>query len=323
MKVSIVIVSWNVKAFLVDCIESIIKSTSSFDNEIIVVDNAGTDGTVEAIIERFPEVRLIANADNAGFARANNQGAAVAQGEYLFIVNPDTQFLPNTLNELVKFMDRNPDIAMCGPHVLNGDRTTQRSVRGLPTWGMAFSRHTPLGTLGLFRKSLSAWRCRDFNYHQQADVEQLIGAALLVRRNIFERVCGFDERFFMYYEEVDLCKRIKEEGGRVVYNPGAELIHLGGKSSNQIPAQKRFMMLNSLVLYLQKHTDGFQSRLLSGLFKAGVLLQYIFEWVGYYAGYWFSIVLKKNKITSKCAVRYKAAYEFLSVYYVKFLRGNG
>lgn len=323
MKVSVVIVSWNVKTFLVDCIESIIKYPSLFDDEIIVVDNASTDGTVEAVIERFPEVRLIANTDNTGFAQANNQGAAVARGEYLFIVNPDTLLLPNTLNELVKFMDCNPDIAICGPHVLNEDRTTQRSVRGLPTWGMAFSRHTPLGTLGLFRKSLRTWRCRDFNYHQQADVEQLIGAALLVRRNIFERVCGFDERFFMYYEEVDLCKRIKEEGGRIVYNPSAELIHLGGQSSKQIQARKRFMMLNSLVLYLQKHTPGFQSRVLSGLFKAGVLLQYLFEWIGYYAGYRFSIMLNKNKRTSKCAVRYKAAHEFLSVYYLKFLRGNG
>ena len=322
MKVSIVIVSWNVRVFLIDCIASILRYSAGMDVEIIVVDNASTDGTVEAVAQQFAEVRLIVNTVNAGFARANNQGAAIARGEYLFILNPDTLFLPNTLSELVAFMDGNPDIGLCGPHVLNDDRTTQRSVRGLPTWPMAFARHTPLGMLGLYRKRLAAWRCRDFDYARQADAEQLIGAAMLVRRQVFERIGGFDERFFMYYEEVDLCKRIKEAGFRVVYYPGAEIIHLGGKSSGQIPARKRLMMLNSLLRYLRKHTHGLRSGVLSAFFKAGVIVQYVCESVLFSVGYVFSFVMHNKHKMSKNAVRCKAAAEFLFRYSMKFLCGR-
>lgn len=321
MDVSIVIVSWNVKSYLIDCIASILRHPAACTSEIIVVDNASTDGTAAAVNEQFPSVRVMANAGNTGFARANNQGAAAAAGEYLFILNPDTLLLPDTLTALVAFMNRNPDIAMCGPRVLNDDRTIQRSVRGFPTWSAAFGRYTFLKYLGLFKGSLERWRCRRFDYAAQADVEQLIGAALLIRRTVFERLGGFDERFFMYYEEVDLCRRLNEQGLRVVYTPCAEMIHLGGKSAKQVPAKKRFMTLESLLLYLRKHTAPGRAKTLSILFKLGVLLLQVYELTVFWIAHAFCRMTGNAARASKCAVRYKAAGEFLATYYLKFLRG--
>jgi hypothetical protein len=322
MKVSIVIVSWNVKSYLIDCIESILRYPAACTVEIIVVDNASTDGTAEAVREKFPSVCVIANAENTGFARANNQGAAAATGEYLFILNPDTLLPADTLDTLVAFMDRAPDIAMCGPRVLNDDRTIQRSVRGFPTWSAAFGRYTILKYLGLFKASLERWRCRRFDYNTQADVEQLIGAALLIRRTVFERLGGFDERFFMYYEEVDLCRRLKEQGLRVVYTPCAELIHLGGKSAKQIPAKKRFMTLESLLQYLEKHTSPGKSKMLSILFKAGVLFLQLYELTVFGVAHAFCRMTGSAARADKCAVRYKSAMEFLATYYLEFLWGR-
>ena len=184
MKVSIIIVSWNVMTHLSNSIDSIQQHPTKYDYEIIVVDNASADNTVSHLHAHYANVKLIANTENHGFGRANNQGAKIAKGEYLFILNPDTLFLAGTLDKLVNFMDANLDIAMAGPQVLNEDGSTQRSVRKFQTWKSAFCRYTLLKYLGIFRSDLERWRCRDFNYDEQADVEQLIGAALMVRREV-------------------------------------------------------------------------------------------------------------------------------------------
>jgi len=322
MRLSIIIVSWNVKVHLDACIESILRHPPVAEYEIIVVDNASTDGTAVEIRGKYPDVEVVTNFNNAGFARANNQGVALAAGDYLFILNPDTLFLPNSVNELIAFMDHHPEIGICGPRVLNEDFTLQRSVRGFPTWSMAFARHTLLGKLGMFRGSLAAWRCRDFDYALQADVEQLIGAAMLVRRDVFERVGGFDERFFMYYEEVDLCKRIKEAGHRVVYYPGAEIIHLGGKSSGQIPAGKRLMMLNSLLRYLQKNTSRVYYPVLSVIFKFGVLLSNFLNFSKYLIAFVFFFLARDEGEMSKYARRLSTENKFLFRCSINFVRGR-
>jgi GT2 family glycosyltransferase len=320
MKVSIVIVSWNVKAFLSDCIDSIHGFPTKHSVEIIVVDNASSDGTVDHLRSRYPDVRLVENLENAGFARANNQGAAIATGEYLYILNPDTLFLEESLDELVDFMDRNPDIAMCGPRVLNDDGSLQRSVRRFPTWKAAFCRYSVLKYFGIFRAELEHWRCRDFNYDRQQDAEQLIGAAMLVRREVFERFGGFDERFFMYYEEVDLCYRIKTGGLRVVYYPGAALIHLGGKSSDQVPAKKQFMILQSLLGYLRKHTAAATAGRLACLFKLGVLAQQLYECLFCLTAYLLATLLGASRKKAKYRARHQAAREFIARYCRIFLQ---
>ncbi|MCB1614661.1 MAG: glycosyltransferase family 2 protein [Pseudomonadales bacterium] len=320
MKLSIIIVSWNVKDHVNDCINSIKKYPSKYTFEIIVVDNHSADGTVELLQQHHPEIKIIANQENHGFGRANNQGAKIAEGEYLFILNPDTLFLEGTINKLIDFMDSHPDIAMCGPKVMNENGSVQRSVRHFQTWKAAFCRYSILKHFGIFKSDLNHWRWRDFNYEQQGDVEQLIGAALLIKKKTFDFFGGFDERFFMYYEEVDLCYRIHLNGQRNVYYPGAELVHIGGRSSSQIPAKKQFMILQSLVSYLKKYTKGFKGSILSGLFKFGVLTLQIYDLLFYFIVFLLAGLFVSNKKRDKFKNRFIAAYDFLTKYYISFLR---
>jgi hypothetical protein len=319
MKLSIIIVSWNVKDILSDCLDSILRSASAFQYEIIVVDNAGTDGTADHIKKNFPAIRVIENSENRGFAAACNQGTSLAAGQYLFFLNPDTVLLDDTLNKLVDFMESNPDIALCGPRILNRDKTLQASVRNFPSWRGAFYRYTILKYLGLFKSHFEKWHNRGFDYDKQADIEQLIGAAMIIRKETFERVGRFDERYFMYYEEVDFCKRLKDRGLRVVYYPDSRLIHLGGKSAKQIPAKTRFMMFQSLLLYLRKHETKYSYALLSILFKIGLLSRQLYELIVFFIAFQMCRLSANTKRATKCSVRYKSASEFLLKYYLKFL----
>lgn len=319
MKLSIIIVSWNVKDILSDCLDSVLRSSVAFPYEIIVVDNASTDGTADHIKKKFQTVRVIENSENHGFAWANNQGALPAGGEYLFFLNPDTVLFDNTLNNLIDFMDRNPDVAMSGPCILNEDKTVQTSVRNFPSFRGAFYRYTILKYLGLFKSHFEKWHNRGFDYDKQADSEQLIGAAMLIRKKVFEQVGRFDERFFMYYEEVDLCRRLKNKRFRVVYYPGSQLIHLGGKSAKQIPAKTRFMMLRSLLLYFHKNSSTLSYIPLSVLFKIGVLSRQLYELIVFFVGFQACRLTANTPRAAKCSVRYKSASDFLLKYYLKFL----
>ncbi len=319
MKLSIIIVSWNVKAILSNCIESIIHSPPSFPYEIIVIDNASTDETVEFIESHYPFVKTAKNTENKGFASANNQGATISRGEYLFFLNPDTIILPDALDKLVCYLDYHSDVAMCGPLILNKDETLQTSVRNLPSFRGALYRYTILKYLGLFKSHFETWHNRNFDYTNEADVKQIIGAALLIRRSAFEKIGGFDERFFMYYEEVDLCRRLATDNARIVYFPQAKIIHLKGGSAKQIPARIRFMMLRSLLLYFQKHSASFAFIPFSIVFKCGVLSRQLYELVVFFCGYWFCRLTHNSTRANKNKIRYKTALNFIVNFYFKFL----
>jgi GT2 family glycosyltransferase len=314
-----IIVSWNVKDILCECLDSIVRSSVAFLYEIIVVDNASSDGTAELVKKKFPTVRMIENRDNDGYARANNQGALSAHGQYLFFLNPDTILFEDTLTMMVGFMESNPDIALCGPRILNDDRTLQESVRNFPSWRGAFYRYTIFKYLGLFKSHFETWHNRGFDYDKQTDIEQLIGAAMLIKKETFEQVGRFDQRFFMYYEEVDLCRRLKDGGFRVVYYPVAQLVHLGGKSAKQIPAKTRFMMFQSLLLYFHKNMSGSSYMPLAILFKIGVLSRQLYELIVFFVAFVICRLSANSKRAAKCSVRYKSASDFLLKYYLKFL----
>ncbi|MHC4114243.1 MAG: glycosyltransferase family 2 protein [Planctomycetota bacterium] len=253
MKLSIVIVSWNVRQDIINCLDSIYDSPSSKPFEIIVIDNASSDRSTQEIRKQFPKVTCIANNQNYGFTGANNQGIKLAKGEYLLFLNPDTIMYSGSLDYLVTFMDNNKDVGACGPKLLNEDGSTQQSAREFPSYRGALYRFTFLKYFRIFKNSYRSWLMRDFDHKSQRDVDQLMGAALLVRKSIIDKISGFDESFFMYYEEVDLCYRIKQYGWRIVFLPQACITHLGGRSSQQIPAAKRIMMLRSLLKYFRKN----------------------------------------------------------------------
>ncbi len=272
MKLSIIIVSWNVKAELLECLRSIYANRPSETFEIILVDNASKDGTVEAARQQYPDITLLANQQNKGFAAANNQGIKTAKGQYILLLNPDTIIHPGSLDKLLEFMDANPRAGACGPKLLNSDNTVQRSVRKYPTFRAMLYRHSVFKLLGLFKNHYRQWRMKDFAYEKQTNIEQLMGAALMVRAETIDQVGLLDEDFFIYYEEVDWCRRINQAGWQVVFVPQAVITHLGGASSVQIPAANRFIMLSSMLKFFRKHKGRLKTNAFCLLFKPAVVL---------------------------------------------------
>ncbi|HEY68397.1 MAG TPA: glycosyltransferase family 2 protein [Thermoflexia bacterium] len=249
---SIVIVNWNVRDLLRRCLHSIPNLQSSPSGEVIVVDNASTDGSVEMVRAEFPGVHLIANADNRGFPAANNQGIAVAQGRYVLLLNPDTEVVGDALATMVAFADAHPDVGIVGPQLLNPDGSVQSSRRRFPTLATAFFESTWLQGYAP-RRLLERYYVLDRPDDAVQDVDWVTGAAVMARREAIEQVGLLDEGFFMYSEELDWCRRFREAGWRVVYLPAAQIVHHVGKSSEQVVAARHIHFQTSKVRYFRKY----------------------------------------------------------------------
>jgi GT2 family glycosyltransferase len=220
--------------------------------EIILVDNASTDGSVEMVRSEFPQMRLIVNEGNPGFAVANNQGISVARGRYVLLLNPDTEVLGDALLKMVAFADKNPDVGVVGPQLLNADGSVQSSRRRFPTLATAFFESTWLQPCAP-RRLLERYYVLDRADDEVLDVDWVKGAALMARREAIDRVGLLDERFFMYSEELDWCRRFRDGGWRVVYLPTAQVVHFEGKSSEQVIPVRHIHFQTSKVRYFRKH----------------------------------------------------------------------
>ena len=319
MKLSIIIVSWNVAKDLSNCLKSIGENSPSFEFEIIVVDNASADGTVDVVRNEFPEVKIIANNENLGFAAGNNRGIADAKGEYVLLLNPDTIIHPKSLDRLIDFMKSNTDVGLCGPKLLNEDGSIQRSARRYPSFRGALHRHTAFKFLGVFKGEYKKWLMKDFGQDEQRDVEQLMGAALMIRKSVLDEVGGMDERFFMYYEEVDLCYRIKQAGWRVVFVPQACITHLGGRSSEQVPVEKQLMAMASLLKFFRKHYGRVVTGLFNILFKPAFILKDISNIVIGSLMYVASMLLFNRNRQLKAIMKIKRSAMWLSKHSWQFL----
>jgi len=233
--VSIVIVNWNVRELLRACLASIESSRGGLDVEVIVVDNASTDGSPEMVRAAFPAATVIANADNRGFAAANNQGIARATGRHVMLLNPDTRWPADGLATLVGAVDREPTIGAAGPKLLDADGATIQywCARRLPRALDAIAEYGKLDALlpnsRLARRQLMG----EWDHADARDVECLSGACLLVRRTAIDAVGGLDEGYPLYFEDTDWCRRIGAAGWRLRYVASAELIHIGQQSSLQ------------------------------------------------------------------------------------------
>lgn len=308
MKLSIIIVSWNVRDDLLKCLHSINENKPSCTYEVIIIDNASTDETADMIKKHFPEIKLIANHDNRGFAAANNQGMKVSQGEYILLLNPDTILHPKSFDILIDFLENNKDVGACGPKLLNTDGSIQGSVRHFPSFRGALHRHTAFKFLGIFKSEYKNWVMHDFKNDKQKDVDQIMGAALLVRKSITEQVGLMDERFFMYYEEVDLCYRIKQAGWRIVYIPQAVITHIGGGSSGQITVSKRIMATASLLEFFRKHRGKFVTCIFSCIFKPAIILRDLINILTGTTRYIFAMITLDKQSCNKSMkkIRYSA-----------------
>jgi hypothetical protein len=250
---SIIIVSWNVRELLRRALTSAYASWGDAPGlEIVVVDNASEDGTVAMLRESFPQVRLIPNPDNRGFPAANNQGLEVARGEFILLLNPDTEVVDDALPRLVAYGRDHPEVGMIGPRLLYPDGSVQSSRRRFPTLLTLFLESTWLQRWAP-RKALRRYYFEDVSADAQHPVDWITGAAMFTRRAVVDAVGGMDENFFMYSEELDWCRRVKEAGWKALYTPGVTIVHHEGKSSEQVVPARHVYFQSSKVYYARKY----------------------------------------------------------------------
>ncbi len=258
MDISVIIISWNTAGLLRNCLDSILRSPARCRREIIVVDNASQDGSPDMIKNDFPDVKLIRNPDNYGFARANNVGIKAAGGRYVCLANSDTLIQDDCLDKLCEYLDGHPEIAVLGPKLLWSNRSLQWSCRKFPTlWNTLCPA---LGLTRLFPRVgwLSGEHMGYFKHDRVIEVDALVGAFLMVRQEAIASVGLMDENYFFYCEEIDWCKRFKNAGWKVIFYPEAQVVHLGQGSASQEPDRfKREFMLSN-VRYWKKHHNAIE-----------------------------------------------------------------
>jgi GT2 family glycosyltransferase len=271
---TIIIVSWNVRDLLQRCLRStfdvqrsteanaVLSASSVPRIEVIVVDNASTDGSAEMVRAEFPTVRLVANDENRGFTAASNQGLAISRGRCLVLLNPDTEVVGDALATMLHHLDSNPEIGALGPQLRYPDGSRQSSRRRFPTFATALVESTVVQEWWSDHGVLRRYYMADTPDDAIQPVDWVVGACLLVRRQVYEQVGELDEGFFMYSEEMDWCKRIKDAGWEVVYLPTATVIHHEGKSSEQVVPSRHIHFQSSKVRYFRKHHGSFQAEAL-------------------------------------------------------------
>jgi GT2 family glycosyltransferase len=250
---SIVIVSWNAKKFVDECLQSLRTYSRRPDVEVFVVDNASTDGTPELVQASYPEVALVRNQDNEGFARGNNIGIARSSGRYVALINSDVRVLPKCIDRMIEYMESHPKVGMLGPRMLGASGQAGRSYMSAPTLWRYFCRALALDYLFPNSKFLSGYTMPYFKRDRVVEVDILNGWFWMTRREALEQVGLLDETFFMYGEDIDWCKRFRKAGWGVVYFPEAESIHYGGASSARAPVRFYIEMQRANLQYWKKH----------------------------------------------------------------------
>ena len=271
--VTICIVNWNVREDLRQCLLSLRANLSmgGVTAQTIVVDNASDDGSVALLGAEFPEVELIANADNRGFAGANAQAFAVARGRYVLMLNPDTIMPPDGLNTLIAFADAHPKSGAIGPKLLNRDGSLQHSCRRFPTITAALFRNTILGRLFPHAHAAEVYLMADFDHIHEAQVDWVSGACMLIRKEALDQIGGIDTGFFWGSEDVDLCWRLHKAGWDVTYTPQPAVMHIIGRSTDRVPVATVVRTHRSMYRLYSKHlAHNFVSR---GLVWLGVWLR--------------------------------------------------
>lgn len=253
MDISIIIVNWNTKELLKKCLESLEHNVSkSLRHEIIVLDNCSSDGSCAMVKKEFPSVILIENTTNVGFVRANNQGAELANGRYLLLLNSDTVVLDGGIRDIINYLDTHSDVGVATGRVLNLDKTFQRPFRRYPDWLGAAFRHSIDLVKKIDHPLKRSFRLEHLDEMKEHDVDWVTGAYLFLRRELMEVGKVFDEDLNMYYEDTLLCSRVRQRGYRIVYLPYAPIIHYHGASANQVRTEAILQSFKSSVIYFRK-----------------------------------------------------------------------
>jgi N-acetylglucosaminyl-diphospho-decaprenol L-rhamnosyltransferase len=277
MDISILIVSWNVAHLLAVCLDSILAGSLNTPGaptvEIIVVDSASSDNTVEMLRTRYAQVKVLAQTENVGFTRGNNLAMEQAQGRYFMLLNPDTQVVGDAIVTMFRYLEANLRVGIVGPYTVNSDGTMQSTRRRFPSIAIGLFESTWL-------QPYAPKALLDYYYvvngsdpRDTLDVDWVQGSALMVRREVYDQIGGLDEGYVMYSEELDWCKRAKNAGWRVVYLGAAEIIHHGGKSTEQVVARSHILFQQSKLRYFHKY-HGLAAALLLRVF---LLVNYLFQ----------------------------------------------
>lgn len=258
---SIVIVSWNVRDLLANCLNTIDRGRGELDLEVIVVDAGSVDGSPDMVQEQFAWIQLVAESENVGFPRGNNIGINRAYGRHVMLLNPDTEVIGDALSQLVAYLDQHPNVGVVSGMLRNPDGSIQSSRRRFPTFKTAVFESTwfePYAPKSLLRD----YYAEDLPLDEPVDVDWLTGASLMVRREVIDQVGLMDEAYFMYSEELDWCRRIKDAGWRIVFLPTAEIIHHVGKSSEQAIIRRHIDFNRAKLRYFRKYHGRTQASLL-------------------------------------------------------------
>ncbi len=274
MKLSVIIVNYNVKHFLEQCLLSVEKAIMGIDAEVFVVDNNSVDGSVEMVRTRFPNVILIANNDNTGFSKANNQALRIAKGEYQLLLNPDTVVEEDTFRKCVDFMDSHPDAGGLGVHMIDGKGNfLPESKRGLPSPAVAFYKIFGLSTIFPKSKVFGKYHLGYLDKNATNEVDILSGAFMLMRKAALDKVGLLDETFFMYGEDIDLSYRIQKGGYKNYYFPETRIIHYKGESTKKSSVNYVIVFYKAMIIFAAKHFSQSNARIFSFLINIAVYLR--------------------------------------------------
>lgn len=261
MKLSVIIVNYNVKAFLEQALLSVQKAVQKTTAEVFVVDNDSVDGSVEMVREKFPWVKLIANKKNVGFSAANNQAIKASTAEYILLLNPDTVVEESTFEKVVRFMNEHPDAGGLGVRMIDGKgKFLPESKRGLPTPSVAFYKMSGLAKIFPKSKVFGRYHLKYIDEFETSEVEVLAGAFMLMRKSVLDKIGLLDETFFMYGEDIDLSYRITQAGYKNYYFPETTIIHYKGESTKKTSVNYVFVFYRAMVIFAQKHYKGGNAR---------------------------------------------------------------
>lgn len=274
MQLSIIIVSYNVKHFLSQCLQSVLAATKEIESEIFVVDNVSTDGTVEEISSRFPQIKLIANQQNVGFSKANNQAIQLAQGNFILILNPDTVVAEDTFVKCIAFMLSKPDAGALGVKMIDGTGAfLPESKRGLPTPAVAFYKMFGLASLFSKSKVFGKYHLGYLDENETHEVEILSGAFMFFRKTVLDQIGSFDESFFMYGEDIDLSWRVILGGWKNYYLANNTIIHYKGESTKRGSLNYVKVFYEAMIIFARKHFAKQSASVFSALINLAVVFR--------------------------------------------------
>ena len=274
MKLSVIIVNYNVRYFLEQCLHSVIKACHGLDAEIFIVDNNSVDGSVKMVREKFPELRLIANKENVGFSTANNQAIKKARGEYILLLNPDTIVEDDTLRKSVQFMDDHSDAGGLGVKMLDGKgKFLPESKRSLPSPAVAFFKIFGLSSLFPKSRIFGKYHLGYLDKEKTHTIEVLAGAFMMLRKKVLDKIGLLDESFFMYGEDIDLSYRITQAGFKNYYYPETRIIHYKGESTKKSSLNYVFLFYNAMIIFARKHYSKKNARSFSFIINLAIYLR--------------------------------------------------